>query len=74
MGPSSESAFFIDSDGDVFATGLNDRGQLGVGDNVNKNLLTEVNFDDSIKVEMISASRDHALYLSRNEKNTYLWY
>lgn len=61
VGPSSESAFFIDSDGDVFATGLNDKGQLGVGGNENKNLLTKVNFDNGVKVELISASGDHAL-------------
>jgi len=61
VGPSSESAFFINNARDVYATGLNDKGQLGVGDNLNKNLPTKVNFDNNVKVELISASRDHAL-------------
>ena len=61
VGPSSESAFFVNDNGDTYATGLNDRGQLGVGDNVNKNVLTLVDFDTTLEIEQISAAGDHAV-------------
>jgi len=60
VGPSSESAFFVNDDGVTYATGLNDRGQLGVGDFENRNALTEVDWD-IVDVGKISASGDHTL-------------
>ncbi|KAL3794288.1 hypothetical protein HJC23_012413 [Cyclotella cryptica] len=62
VGPSSNSVFFVNDDGLVFATGLNDRGQLGVGDTENKNTLTLVEFGDNfVGNQQISASGDHTL-------------
>lgn len=61
VGPSSESVFMVNHLGDVYATGLNDRGQLGVGDSENKNTLTKVVFEEGVLVEKISAAEDHAL-------------
>ena len=37
-GPSARSAFFATDDGEVYATGLNDKGQLGVGDTDNRSV------------------------------------
>ncbi|KAL7537849.1 hypothetical protein ACHAXR_012514 [Thalassiosira sp. AJA248-18] len=62
VGPSSESVFFVDGDGVTHATGLNDRGQLGVGDSVNRNRLTVVDFGfNQNPAQKISASGDHTL-------------
>lgn len=61
VGPSSESAFFVNDNGIAYATGLNDRGQLGVGDNVNRNSLTEVDFGGGTEIAQISAAGDHTL-------------
>lgn len=60
-GPSSESTFFIDDDGVAYGTGLNDRGQLGVGDTKNRNLLTVVAFSDDAFVQQMSAAGDHTV-------------
>lgn len=61
MGPSSESAFFVDDDGAAYSTGLNDRGQLGVGDTENRNAMTIVVFSTNVIVEQLSAASDHTL-------------
>lgn len=63
VGPSALSAFFINTDGEVYATGLNDRGQLGTGDTDNRNSLTKIEFPgvDMIRAEQVSASNDHTL-------------
>ena len=44
-GPSSKSVFFTTSDGRLYGTGLNDRGQLGVGDKSNRSTPTEIQFN-----------------------------
>jgi len=54
-GPSSESVFFIGVEGNTYGTGLNDRGQLGVGDTQDRNLPTLVDVPPLI----ISASSTH---------------
>ena len=61
QGPSSESDFSVDDNGVACTTCLKDRGQLGVGANVNKNVLTLVDFDDDIEVAHVSAYGDHTL-------------
>lgn len=61
-GPSSESVFFMSGTGATYATGLNDKGQLGVGDQVDRNLITLVEYGDGALVPtLISASGDHTL-------------
>ena len=61
-GPSSESVFFVSESGATYATGLNDKGQLGVGDQLNRNLITLVDFGEGAQVpKQISASGDHTL-------------
>merc|ERR1711957_1088178 len=44
-GPSAKSAFFVAADGMVYGTGLNDRGQLGVGDTDSTTVPEEVKFE-----------------------------
>jgi alpha-tubulin suppressor-like RCC1 family protein len=62
VGPSSESVFFVNDDGLLYATGLNDRGQLGVGDTDNRNTLTLVEYSgDFVGNVQISAAIDHTL-------------
>ena len=58
---SANSVFLIKDNGEIYATGLNDKGQLGVGDNKNKNLPTLVGFGEDARVTQISASGDHTL-------------
>ena len=63
-GPSSSSAFFLASDGKIFSTGLNDRGQLGVGDRDDRNALAEVLFDSQSNTNTrarVSSSNTHAV-------------
>ena len=64
VGPSSESVFFATDDGRVYGTGRNDRGQLGVGDEEDRNVPDLVAFDGRVDVELISASDVHAVVLS----------
>ena len=58
---SSQSAFFITDEALVYGTGLNDRGQLGVGDTDNRNTPVIVDFPSSALVADISASNTHAV-------------
>ncbi|KAL7540809.1 hypothetical protein ACHAXR_010397 [Thalassiosira sp. AJA248-18] len=64
-GPSAKSAFFeAAADGKLYGTGLNDRGQLGVGNKVNSNVPLEVNFSADGDVPPgvgVSASDSHTL-------------
>jgi len=55
-GPSSESVFFVGAEGNTYGTGLNDRGQLGVGDTQDRNLPTLVD----VPLLSISASSTHS--------------
>lgn len=62
VGPSSDSVFFVSDNGSLYATGLNDRGQLGVGDTNNRNELTLVEYSgDFLSNQQLSASSDHTL-------------
>lgn len=62
VGPSSQSVFFVNEDNSVYASGLNDRGQLGLSDTDNRNTLTLVEFSgDFLSNQQISASGDHTL-------------
>lgn len=70
VGPSSESAFFIGNDGNTYAVGLNDNGQLGLGDTINRNNLTLVDFDEATSVEQISPSGNHVLCRGGVKDNT----
>ncbi|KAL7553731.1 hypothetical protein ACHAWF_017056, partial [Thalassiosira exigua] len=62
-GPSALSAFLRAEDGKLYGTGSNDRGQLGVGDDSDRNVPTEVQFgDDEISTGAgASASSTHTL-------------
>jgi len=70
LGPSSLSAFFVNTAGSIYATGLNDRGQLGTGDTTDRNTLTEVNTSSigaSVVPQQVSASNDHSLTRLRED-------
>ena len=62
-GPSSQSIFFVTKESGTYAAGLNDRGQLGVGDKDNRNLPTTVRFDQVVVVSVVSGASDHTLLL-----------
>lgn len=64
VGPSAENVFMVNDNGDTFATGLNDIGQLGVGDTNNRNTLTAVVLDTP---GIISAAESHTLAMKLNE-------
>ena len=62
VGPSASSAFFVALDGIIYGTGLNDRGQLGLGDRDDRNSPEQVLFEaDADDVTRISAGIDHTL-------------
>ena len=52
----------LKSDGSLWATGLNDFGQLGTGDNVNRNKFTQV----AAGVKSMSAGADHTVILKND--------
>ena len=60
-GPSSRSVFFETSDGGLYGTGFNDRGQLGVGDKSNRSSPTEIQFNQGRNGGGISSSNTHTL-------------
>ncbi len=43
---SSKHAFVIKNDNTCYAVGLNNSGQLGIGDNVNRNIFTKINVEN----------------------------
>ncbi|KAL9183274.1 hypothetical protein ACHAXT_005061 [Thalassiosira profunda] len=59
-GPSALSAFFKTDDGKIYATGFNNRGQLGVGNKVNRDTPTKVDFGDS-NPSVVSAAESHSV-------------
>ena len=63
VGPSAESAFFVTENKEIFGTGLNDKGQLGVGDAQEKNTPTRVKFGGKVMVSVFAAARDHSIAL-----------
>lgn len=60
-GPRAQSVFFVMDDKSIWGTGLNDRGQLGVGNTQNRNLPTRVEFDDQLQIDLLSVSAGHAV-------------
>ena len=58
---SSRSAFFVSTEGGLYGTGLNDRGQLGVGDTGNRNTPVIVDFPSSAIAVDVSASNTHSV-------------
>lgn len=59
-GPSAQSIFFIGEDG-VWASGLNDRFQLGTGEIGSATTPMPVKFDGPVDIEYISASGSHTV-------------
>ena len=62
VGPSSDSIFFVNQNGDTYATGLNDNGQLGVGDADDRNSLTLVLLEIDDRPVKVSASDSHTMF------------
>ncbi|KAL3826440.1 hypothetical protein ACHAXA_011249 [Cyclostephanos tholiformis] len=67
VGPSAESVFFVTDDDRVWATGLNDRGQLGTGDTENRNLPTPVKFEERVILEVLSAAGDQTVAIGSSD-------
>ena len=63
VGPSAESVFFVTADDSVWGTGLNDKGQLGIGDLLNRNIPEAVNFGRNVVIDILSAAEDHTIAL-----------
>ena len=63
VGPSAESVFFVANNKSVYGTGLNDRGQLGTGDAINRNIPAPVKWQEEVTVDVMSVSGGHTLAL-----------
>jgi alpha-tubulin suppressor-like RCC1 family protein len=61
-------SFVIDSDGKVYATGRNNYGQLGLGDNTDRNVFTPVVSLEGKKIVALAAGGDHSLALDESGK------
>jgi alpha-tubulin suppressor-like RCC1 family protein len=60
-GPASESVFFVGTDETMYASGLNERGNLGVGDTVNRAVPSRVKFGEHVFTDNISPAEDHTI-------------
>jgi hypothetical protein len=67
-GPSASTVFYIHGDGTVSGNGLNDYGQLGIGNNENEVLPVDLTFPSSISY--ISAADDHTVALGPGSLTT----
>ncbi|KAL3826438.1 hypothetical protein ACHAXA_011247 [Cyclostephanos tholiformis] len=63
-GPSARTVFYIKEDGTVSGNGMNNFGQLGVGDEIDRELPTEVIFKGGASIFYISAADTHTVGLS----------
>ena len=68
-GPSSQSVFFM-TDGDVYASGLNDRYQLGIGEIGSQELPKRVLFDGTVDLAYISSSGTHTVAMGKTILDT----
>ena len=59
--------FILKNDGTVYCAGLNNNGQLGLGDTVNRNTFIKVDIDD---VKSIYCGRYHTFIL-KNDGTVY---
>lgn len=59
-GPSSQSVFFITAEA-VYASGLNDRYQLGIDDIGSEFSPVEVKFEGPVEIEFVSSSGSHTV-------------
>ena len=50
----------IDLQGNVWASGINVNGQLGLGDGINRNKFTQI---PNIKAKQVSAGDDHTILI-----------
>ena len=69
-GPSAKSVFFLSDEKPVYGTGLNSKGQLGVGDMENRNTPSLVMVDNDADFGLISAGEDHTLALCNGVSTT----
>ena len=60
---SSYHTFILTSDGSVFASGRNDTGQLGIGSNIDSNILVNIVLPE--KIIDLSVGENHSLLLSQ---------
>ncbi|KAL7536848.1 hypothetical protein ACHAXR_013193, partial [Thalassiosira sp. AJA248-18] len=74
VGPSANSVFFVAEDETVWGTGLNDHGQLGVGDEDDRNVPTKVQLQDGVIVHILSAAEDHTLALKEGGVDSIVTY
>ena len=62
-GPSSESTFFVTEEEEIYGTGLNSNGNLGIGNSANQNIPIRVKFPNEVMITFISAAYDHTIAL-----------
>ena len=65
-GPSAKTVFYIKSDGTVSGNGLNKFGQLGVGDQIDRESPVNVIFPGGAFVEYVSAADTHTVAWTKN--------
>jgi alpha-tubulin suppressor-like RCC1 family protein/MoxR-like ATPase len=60
------STFFLSEDGCLYATGFNSSGQLGLGDNKNRNVFTPIKMPENKKIKQFFPSQHSNFVLSEN--------
>lgn len=60
-GPSAQSVFFVADDNNVYASGINDRFQLGIDKIGSRDKPVKVEFEGPVEIEFVSASGTHTV-------------
>ena len=63
-----KESFFITNDGNVYATGLNDDGQLGLGNDISYNTPQLISNISNLTIGSVSAGYRHTLFLADDGK------
>ncbi|TRY76334.1 hypothetical protein TCAL_03868 [Tigriopus californicus] len=63
-GPNSVHIFAINEEGQVFAWGRNEQGQLGLGDTKDRKKPAKVEFPEGVQIAKIATGKNHSLFLT----------
>ncbi len=72
VGAGYNYSFYIKTDSTIMASGSNTNGELGIGNNTDKNVWTALNIATSVHFKQVAASSDHALAVTGNGL-VYAW-
>src|SRR5262249_10130259 len=63
---SDETTFILTTNNSLYACGENDKGQLGLSDNQNRNTFQKVTIPDNEEIKQIVTSKENSFILTKN--------